>query len=65
LIVRQLTFEPQVKNYDGLLPVLADKLWAFAAFNDCDQIVIEHVEPAKVQSELVQRLAESRVPALR
>jgi hypothetical protein len=35
-----------------LLPVLAEKLWAFAAFNDCEWIAIERVEPEKIKSNL-------------
>ncbi|MBN1579929.1 MAG: YcaQ family DNA glycosylase [Anaerolineae bacterium] len=61
LIVRQLTFEPQVTGYERLLPVLAGKLWAFAAFNDCQRIVVERVEPTEMTTELVQKLAQNQV----
>jgi uncharacterized protein YcaQ len=56
LVINQLTFEPQVADYDGLLPVLAKKLWAFAVFNDCERIAIERVEPEKIKSNLEREL---------
>ena len=64
LIVRQLTFEPQVSDYEGLLPMLADKLWSFAAFNNCEQIVVERVQPTKIERKLVQQLEQSKVSTL-
>ena len=58
-IVRQLTFEPQVVDYDALLPILAEKLWAFAAFNNCERIVVEGVEPQRVKTNLERELEQS------
>ena len=55
-IIKQLTFEPQVADYDGLLPALAEKLRAFAAFNNCERIAIERVEPEKIKSGLERAL---------
>ena len=56
IIIKQLTFEPQVTDYDGLLPVLVEKLRAFAVFNNCEQIAIERVEPEEVKSSLEREL---------
>ena len=53
-IVRKLIFEPKFKNYDGLLPALAEKLRAFAAFNGCERIAIEKTEPGKVKTSLTE-----------
>ncbi len=55
-IVRQLTFEPQVVDYDALLPILAQKLWAFAVFNNCERIVVENVDPRRVKTNLEREL---------
>lgn len=51
-IVRQLTFEPDVDGFDDLLPLLADRLRAFAAFNGCGEFVVERTEPGKVRNLL-------------
>ncbi|MGC9348018.1 MAG: winged helix-turn-helix domain-containing protein [Anaerolineae bacterium] len=56
LILRRLTFEPGVSDYDVLLPVLEEKLRDFAAFNGCDSIVVERVVPEKVKGETVNQL---------
>ena len=58
--MRQLTFEPQVADYDILLPVLAQKLWTFAAFNDCERIVVEGVEPQWVKTNLERELERTK-----
>jgi uncharacterized protein YcaQ len=55
-IVRKLIFEPDFKDYDGLLPALATKLQAFCAFNGCDRIVIEESVPRKVKGQLNREL---------
>jgi len=38
------------------MPVLAEKLRAFAAFNDCERVVVERVEPEKINSNLEREL---------
>lgn len=59
-IVRKLMFEPDFKDYDGLLPALAEKLRAFAAFNECERVVIEQTVPEKVKTPLMQELDAGR-----
>lgn len=56
LLVRGVIFEPDLKDYDNLLPALADKLRALAAFNGCDRVVIERTEPEKARAPLVREL---------
>lgn len=55
-IVRQLTFEPDVANVDDLLPVLAERLRAFVAFNGCEEIIVERTEPPRVRAALEREL---------
>ena len=55
-IVRKLMFEPDFKNYDGFLPALAEKLRAFAAFNECEWVVIEQTVPGKARTPLMREL---------
>ena len=57
LVVRSLVFEPKFKDYDGILPVLAKKLRAFAAFNQCEQIRVEQATPKKIKTALMKELA--------
>ena len=49
LQVRRLTFEPQLDAEETLLSALADKLWSFATFNGCSDIVLESVDPQSVE----------------
>ena len=60
LIVRRLTFEPGFEEYEALLPALAAKLWAFAAFNACERIVVEEVVPGTVEGAVAGAIAEKR-----
>ena len=53
LIVKALLFEPGFADLDAVLAPLADKLRDFAAFNGCDRIVVERVEPAKHKAPVV------------
>ena len=53
-IVRKLIFEPEFRDYDSLLPSLAEKLRVFAAFNGCERIAIEETEPGKVKTHLTE-----------
>ncbi len=56
LIVRQLTFEPDVDGDDGVLPSLARELWDFAAFNECESVAVETVSPEALRAPLVLAL---------
>jgi hypothetical protein len=56
LIVRKIIFEPDFKDYDGLMPALAEKLHAFADFNGCERIVIEQTVPGKAKILLKREL---------
>jgi len=58
LLLRHLVFEPRVWDYETLLPALAAKLHAFAAFNGCDEVVVERSEPESLGEAL--RLEMSR-----
>jgi len=49
---RRLMFEPDFKDYEGLLPALAEKLRAFAAFHGCERVAVERAAPGKVKAEL-------------
>jgi uncharacterized protein YcaQ len=56
LILRQFTFEAGVSDFDALLPVLAEKLREFAAFNGCGRIEVERVVPGKMKAEVRREL---------
>lgn len=56
LIVRNIVFEPEFKDYEGVLPPLAEKLKALAAFNDCDKVQIERTVPGKIRTPLNKAL---------
>ena len=55
-LVRNLVFEPGFKEFDNLVPVLAETLHRFAAFNGCTGIHVEKTEPRKVKVPLVRAL---------
>lgn len=55
-IIRRLLFEPDFDEYNAVLPLLADKLRAFAAFNGCDTFAMEDVQPEKVKASLAKLL---------
>jgi len=55
-IVRRLLFEPDFEAYEAVLPTLAEKLRAFAAFNGCDNFAVEDVQPEKVKPALIGAL---------
>jgi len=61
-IVRKLIFEPDFRDYEDVLPTLAEKLRAFAAFNGCERVVVERTDPAKVKVPLRRalKLAEAK-----
>ena len=56
LLVRRLTFEPDVKDLDAVLPALSAKLWEFAAFNNCNVVRVESVEPELYLAPLLREL---------
>ena len=56
-IVRKLILEPNFKDYDALIPALAKKLQSFAAFNDCEQVIVEETAPRKVKAPLKRALS--------
>jgi uncharacterized protein YcaQ len=62
LLVRKAMFEPDFTDYDPLLPALAEKLRAFAAFNECDRVVVERTEPRKLRAPLTRELRAARRP---
>ena len=55
-IVRKLIFEPEFRAYEDVLPALAEKLHAFAAFNGCERVVVEQTDPTKVKAPLRRAL---------
>ena len=55
-IIRKIIFEPGFKDYDRLIPALAEKIRSFADFNGCDRIVIEQAEPEKLKDVLMKAL---------
>jgi uncharacterized protein YcaQ len=56
-IIRNLVFEPHFDEADALLGPLADKLWAFAAFNGCERFSVERVAPDGFRAPLEAALA--------
>jgi hypothetical protein len=52
LLVHTLRFEPGAWDYEVLLPELARKLQAFAAFNGCNRVIIAQATPNKVLATL-------------
>jgi len=56
LLLRNVILEPDVEDWDALLPPLAEKLAAFARFNECDRIKVERTRPAKFAAPLRRAL---------
>lgn len=56
LIVRNIVFEPEFKDYEGVLPPLAEKLKDLASFNACDEVQIEKTIPGKIGTHLSRTL---------
>ena len=54
LIIRNLAFEPEFKDFDDLLPLLANKLGDVAKFNACAKIEIDKISPAKVRAPFLR-----------
>jgi uncharacterized protein YcaQ len=55
-VVRNLIFEPGFNDYDAIIPALAEKLKALAAFNECNEARIERTMPDKVKTPLNKAL---------
>ncbi|MFH1570320.1 MAG: crosslink repair DNA glycosylase YcaQ family protein [Gemmatimonadota bacterium] len=58
LRVLRLSFEPDFSDYEALLPPLASRLWAYAAFNGCDEVAVESTEPRQIRAALVRALRQ-------
>ena len=56
-IIRKLILEPGFKDYDASIPALAKKLRSFAAFNGCEQVIVEETAPRKVKAPLKRALS--------
>lgn len=56
LRVRKLLFEPSLKDVGEFLPRLLPYLRAFAAFNGCDNVVVESTSPSKALREVKRQL---------
>ena len=55
--IRKLILEPGFKDYDASIPALAKKLRSFAAFNGCEQVIVEETAPRKVKAPLKRALS--------
>ena len=60
LTLRSLAFEAAFKNHDRILPHLAKALAEFAAFNQCERIVVERTEPKGIRAALSRALQRAR-----
>ena len=56
LIIKTLMFESNFSEFDAIATPLADKLIAFARFNDCERITIEKCIPAKIAIEVKKKI---------
>lgn len=63
LIIRNLVFEKDFNNTEGLLPPLSQKLWDLARFNECEKIIIEKTSPAKLKREVNRQIRSAMVTA--
>jgi uncharacterized protein YcaQ len=52
LLIQNLAFEKDFADYDHFLPQFAKKLHNFAKFNQCEEISLNKVSPAKVKREM-------------
>jgi uncharacterized protein YcaQ len=62
LIVHKLMFERGFKDYEPLLPALAEKLHAFAAFNQCERVTVTETQPRKLRAPLRRALRDAPQP---
>ena len=56
LVVRTLMFEPGFQDHGAVLRPLAAKLRDFAAFNECERVVVEQAAPARARAPLNREL---------
>ncbi|MFC1716806.1 winged helix-turn-helix domain-containing protein [Candidatus Poribacteria bacterium] len=63
-IVRKMVFEPGLKDYERLLPELAERLHEFATFNGCERIVVEEIAPDKAKLPFIRELGiDNTIPS--
>lgn len=55
--VKNLVLEPRFKITDDLLPALTTSLLRFASYNACDEVRIDHAQPAFLAQELELRFS--------
>jgi uncharacterized protein YcaQ len=63
LVVRQLTLEDGIPRSSEGLPLLIERLWAFATFNECDRLAIESVTPTDLRPALLDLAVEREYAA--
>ncbi|UCD17592.1 MAG: YcaQ family DNA glycosylase [Candidatus Zixiibacteriota bacterium] len=56
LIIHHFYLESDFRTTDAFYTAVAQKLWEFARFNECNQIVVKTTSPARVKRELVNQL---------
>jgi uncharacterized protein YcaQ len=56
LLIQNLAFEKNFTDFDRFLPQFARKLHDFAKFNQCEEISLNKVSPAKVKREVTKAL---------
>lgn len=57
-VVRRLCFEPEVDDWDALLPALATALAAMARFNGCASVRVESIQPGRAKAPLRRALKD-------
>lgn len=58
LQLKKLIFEPEFKITGNFLPALAQKIFAFANFNNCRKVKVEHVIPEELKLMVMDRLRD-------
>ncbi len=56
LIINNLVFEKNFKDYDGFMHPFSHKLKSFAEFNNCEKIVIKKCTPFSIKNQLQSNL---------
>jgi uncharacterized protein YcaQ len=56
LLIQNLAFEKDFSDFDRFLPQFAKRLSDFARFNQCEEISLNKVSPAKVKGEMARTL---------
>jgi uncharacterized protein YcaQ len=57
MMINNLYFETEMKDFDDFLPAFVNKLIAFARFNNCKNINVNNVIPGKVKAPLKSLLS--------